>query len=106
MEGEEHLEIYGRLGEEIAMKPYLYGPMDYAKTLKLQSLVGNLDLPDSRKRYTGSREEEEDAQMCPCGKQKGVEPTLWENMKCPRRNGMCWRRCGKQTNVIWAILVH
>ena len=31
--------------------------------------VGDLDLPERRKRYTSSREEEEsDAQMCPCGK--------------------------------------
>ena len=24
-------------------------------------------------------------------KQKRVEVTLWENVKCARRNGMCWR---------------
>ena len=43
--------------------------MDYAKTLKLRLRAGNLDLPERRKRYTGSREEEEgDAQMCPGGK--------------------------------------
>ena len=43
--------------------------MDFAKTQKLRFRVGDLDLPERRKRYTSSREEEEiDAQMCPCGK--------------------------------------
>ena len=43
--------------------------MDYADTLKVRSRVGDLDLPERRKRYTSNREEdEEDAQMCPCGK--------------------------------------
>ena len=51
------------------MKTYLHGPMDFAITLKLRFGVGDLDLPERRKRHTGSREEEEvDAQMCPCGK--------------------------------------
>ena len=45
-----------------------YGPVDYAKTLKLRLRVGDLDLPERRKRYASSREEEEDAQMCPSGK--------------------------------------
>ena len=32
------------------------------------------------------------AAMCPCGKAKeGIQLTLWENVKCTRRNGMCWR---------------
>ena len=36
---------------------------------KLRFRAGELDLPDRRKRYTSSREEEEeDAQTCPCGK--------------------------------------
>ena len=50
------------------MKTYLHGPIDYAKTLKLRFRVGDLDLPERRKRYARSREEEETAQMCPCGK--------------------------------------
>ena len=51
------------------METYLYGSMDYAKMLKLQIRVGDLDVPERRKRCTSSREEEEeDAQMCPCGK--------------------------------------
>ena len=29
---------------------------------------------------------------CPQAKQKRVEHTLWENMKCTRRNGVCWRK--------------
>ena len=69
VESEKHLEIYGRLREGIGMKTYLHGPMDFAKTLKLRFRVGDLDLPERRKRYTSSREEEEvDAQMCPWGK--------------------------------------
>ena len=50
------------------MKTRLHRPMDYAKTLKLRFRVGDLRLPE-RKRYTSCREEEEQiAQMCPCGK--------------------------------------
>ena len=42
------------------------------KTLELRFRVGDLDLPEKRKRYTSSKGEEEiDAQMCPCG--KGIE---------------------------------
>ena len=65
---EEHLEIYGELREEIGMKTYLHGPMDFAKTLKLRFRLGDLDLPERRKMYVSSREQEEIAQMCPCGK--------------------------------------
>ena len=44
-------------------------PIDYAKTLKLRFRVRDQDLPERRKRYTGSREEEEEAaQMCSWGK--------------------------------------
>ena len=42
--------------------------MDYAKTLKLRCRVGYRNLQERRKRYTSSREEGEDAHMCPCGK--------------------------------------
>ena len=65
---EEHFAIYGGLREEIGMITYLHGPMEHAKTLKLRFRVGDLDLPERRKRYASSREEEEIAQMCPCGK--------------------------------------
>ena len=66
---EEHLEIFVGSREEVAMNMYLHGPMDYAKTLKLRLRVGDLDLPERRKRLISSREEgKEDAKMCPCGK--------------------------------------
>ena len=68
VKSEEHLEIYGGLREGIGIKMYLHGPVDFAKTLKLRFRVGDLDLPERRKRYTISREEEIDEQMCPCGK--------------------------------------
>ena len=45
----------------------MHGIMDYAKTLKLRFRVGDLDLPE-RRRGASSREEEEIAQMYPCGK--------------------------------------
>ena len=51
------------------MKTYLHGPIDYAKNLKLRFRIGDIDLPERRKRYTRSRVEKEvDAQTCPCGK--------------------------------------
>ena len=55
---ETHLEIYGGLREDNLTKTYLHGPMDYAKKLKLPFRVADLDLPERRKRYTSSREEE------------------------------------------------
>ena len=43
--------------------------MGSPKMPKLRFRVGDLDLPERRKRYTSSRGEEEvDAQMCSCGK--------------------------------------
>ena len=60
---DEHLDIYGGLREEIGMKTYLHGPVDYAKTVKLWFRVGDLDLPERRKRYAryaSSWEEEEE----------------------------------------------
>ena len=66
---ENHLDLYGGLREGIGMKTSVYGPMDYAKTLKLRFREGDLDRPERGKRYTRSREEEEIyTQMCPCGK--------------------------------------
>ena len=51
------------------MKTYLHGPIDYAKNLKLRFRIGDLDLPERRKRCTSNRvEDDEDAQTCPCGK--------------------------------------
>ena len=41
--------------------------MDYAKRVKLRFRVGDLDLPERRKRYTSSREEDDVVtHMCPC----------------------------------------
>ena len=54
--------------EDIGMKTYLHGQMDYAKKLKLRFRVGDLDLPERRKRYISSLEKEDvAANMCPCG---------------------------------------
>ena len=69
---EEHLKIYGGLQEGIGMKAYLHGPLDAAKNFKLQFRVGNLELPESRKRYTTNRVEEDvGKQNCPYGKAIG-----------------------------------
>ena len=51
--------MYGGLREDIGMKTYLHGPMDYAKELKMRFRVRNLDLPEITKRYTSSREEQD-----------------------------------------------
>ena len=53
----------------IGMKAYMHRPLDAAKNLKLRFRVGDLDLPERRKRYTSKRVEEKvDEQNCPCGK--------------------------------------
>ena len=49
MKEEKHLEVYGGLREDVGMKSYLHGPMDYAKKLKLRFRVGDLDLPLKKK---------------------------------------------------------
>ena len=68
MEEEKHLELHLGLRQDIGMKRYRHGPMVYAKKLKLRFRVWDLDLPERRKRYTNSREEEDVAtNMCPCG---------------------------------------
>ena len=64
MKEEKHLEIHGGVREGIGIKMYLHGPMDYAKKLKLRFRVGDLDLPERRKRYTSSREEDVATNMC------------------------------------------
>ena len=64
----EAFRYIGGLREDIGMKTYLHGPMDYAKKLTLRNRVGDMDLPERRKRYTSSWEEEDVAtNMCPCG---------------------------------------
>ena len=67
----------------------MHSPMDFAKTLKLRFRVGDLDLPVRRERYTSSRAEEVDAQMCPYGKAIASRFTQWENVKCTRRSRIC-----------------
>ena len=78
---EKHFEIYRELREDIAIKTYMHGPMDYAKKLKLRLIScrgpgsklrlipcrGPGPIPE-RKRYTSSREEEDVTthHMCPC----------------------------------------
>ena len=65
---EKYSNIYGVWRENIGMKKYLHGPVDHAKKLKLRFRVGDVNLPERRKNYTSSREEEDvDANMCPCG---------------------------------------
>ena len=68
MKEEKHLEIYGGLGQDIGIRTYLHGPMDYAKKPKLRFRVGDLDLAERRKSYTSSREEEDVdvATICAC----------------------------------------
>ena len=63
--------------------------MGYAKTLTLQLRVGDLDLPERRKRHT--QEPGEDAPIRPCSKAKERTNTVG-NVTYTRRNGMCWRR--------------
>ena len=56
----KYLEIYGGLKEGMGMKMYLYGLVDFAKTLKkLRFRVNDLDLPERRNRCTSSGNEEE-----------------------------------------------
>ena len=52
------------------MKTYLHGPVDTRKRCWNRDFgVGDLDLPERRKRHTSSRKGVgEEAQMCPCGK--------------------------------------
>ena len=68
VESGKHLEVYGGLSEGIGMKTCLHAAQWTSKMLKQRLRVGDLDLPERINRYTSSREEEVDAQMCPCGK--------------------------------------
>ena len=51
MKSEKRLEIYVGSSEGIGLKTYLHGPMGVAKTRKLRFRVGDLGLPERRKRY-------------------------------------------------------
>ena len=46
MEEEEHSRDARGLREEIGIKTYIHGPMDYAKTLKPRIREWDLDLPE------------------------------------------------------------
>ena len=46
--------MYGGLRAQIGMETYMPCQMDFAKTLKLRFRVGDLDLPERRKRHTSS----------------------------------------------------
>ena len=64
--------------------------MDLTKKLKLRFRVGDLDLPERKKRYTSSWEEDLDAHMCPCGTTVESRTHIvgyYEIYK--ERNGMC-----------------
>ena len=47
--------MYGGSREQVGMKTFLYGPMDYTKTPKLQFRVGDDDLPEIRGIPVGGR---------------------------------------------------
>ena len=60
VEEEEHLKMYEGLRQGIRMEAYLYDPTDAAEILELRLRVRGLDMSEGRKRYTSSREEEEE----------------------------------------------
>ena len=65
---EKHLRDIRGVREDIGMKTYLRGPMDYAKKLKLRFRVGDLDLPEKRERCTNIQQEKDVVtHMYPCG---------------------------------------
>ena len=77
--------------EDIDMKTYFYRPYRLRENAQIAISCRRLG-PARKKRYTSSREEEEqqDAQMVP----------LWQSDRdnshcgrtCTRRNGLCWRK--------------
>ena len=98
--GKASAEKQGEIGQTLrserrGIETYYSGPMDFAKTLKLRLRVGDLDLPERRKVYTGSQEGEEEgeevtAHMCPRG--KAIESRIHIVGECEIftwRNGMC-----------------
>ena len=63
---EKRLEIYGGLREDIGIKTYLHSLMDSAKKLKLRFRVGDLDLPERRKRLPVVGRRRTWLQICAC----------------------------------------
>ena len=51
---ENYLEIYGRLREDMGMKTYLHGPMDYLQTLKVRFRLGGPG-PTRKQKEAGRR---------------------------------------------------
>ena len=47
---EKRFEIYGRLREDVGVKTYVHGQMNYAKKLKLRFRVGDLILRTRKKK--------------------------------------------------------
>ena len=72
MKSEHRLEMYGEIKEDVGMKTHLNGPVDYAKKPKLQFRVGNLDLPDRRKRCGSNSEEEGEDRHAHVANQRSV----------------------------------
>ena len=79
--GDEALEKVGprrNILEKIltGLNTYLHGPTDYAKTIKLELRVGDLDLPERTKSYISSRARRENMHRCALvAEQKRVELT-------------------------------
>ena len=64
--------------EDIRMKTYMYGPMDYAKKLKVEFRVGDLDLPERR-----AKESRTHILVGECEIQKEKRNALLEEMRNP-----------------------
>ena len=88
------------------MKTLLHGPMDCAKTLKLRFRVGDLDLPERRKRFTSIRVEEEGAKRYPCGNEGESRNGKVGDCELPSGGTECLKCRRKLTNVAWGSLVH
>ena len=58
VESDKLLEKCGGSSEAIEIKAYLHDPMDLVNTMKLRFRASDLDLPESRNKYTSSREKE------------------------------------------------
>ena len=72
VEEEEHLRDLREPKRRNRDENVLHGPMHYAKTLTLRFRAGDLDLPERRKRYTSSREEE---------KERCTDAPLWQSSR-------------------------
>ena len=91
------------------MKTYLHGLMDFEKKLKLRFHVGDLDLSERRKRFTSSREVEEeevDAQMCPGGKTIESRTHIVGECEMYKEERDVLKEGMRETNVTWRSLVH